>query len=212
MWLLRRELSLKREAIALSPLYYTLITPTPTDRVGYIRLTQFSQNAPLEMRRAISELEAQGANGYILDLRNNPGGLVNASIDIAGMWGQGRQAVFNVAGRGGEQLQQVRAGTRMQGCGGGEGSAFVAFPGFASYSYLGDSSGRSGCAGLVAGVAVLNSLDGSRLCAPCGTLPGRLCARQLTQHCISTPITIQAELKLLIHLCKRFADFMFKLS
>lgn len=54
--------------------------------VGYIRLTQFSGQATEEMRDAIVDLEQQGVGGYILDLRSNPGGLLQASVDIARMW------------------------------------------------------------------------------------------------------------------------------
>ena len=51
--------------------------------VGYIRLKQFNANAAREMRAAIKSHEAKGVQGYVLDLRSNPGGLLEASIDIA---------------------------------------------------------------------------------------------------------------------------------
>lgn len=54
--------------------------------VGYVRLTQFSANAAPEMQAALLDLESQDVDGYILDLRSNPGGLLKASIDIARMW------------------------------------------------------------------------------------------------------------------------------
>jgi carboxyl-terminal processing protease len=59
---------------------------TPTGKVGYIRMTQFNGNASQDVREAIRKLESQGVSGYILDLRSNPGGLLQASIDIARMW------------------------------------------------------------------------------------------------------------------------------
>ncbi|MDJ0714385.1 MAG: S41 family peptidase [Prochloraceae cyanobacterium] len=59
---------------------------TPEGKIGYIRLTQFSAQAPKEMRDAIRKLERQGVEGYVLDLRSNPGGLLYASVDIARMW------------------------------------------------------------------------------------------------------------------------------
>ena len=62
------------------------VEDTEIGKVGYIRLTQFSAQASQEMREAIEDLENQDVNGYVLDLRSNPGGLLYASIDIARMW------------------------------------------------------------------------------------------------------------------------------
>ncbi len=55
-------------------------------KVGYIRLKQFNANAAKEMRRAIKTLEDKNVDGYVLDLRSNPGGLLEASIDISRQW------------------------------------------------------------------------------------------------------------------------------
>ncbi len=55
-------------------------------KVGYIRLKQFNANATKDMRQAIKELEEKGAQGYVLDLRSNPGGLLMASVEIARQW------------------------------------------------------------------------------------------------------------------------------
>jgi carboxyl-terminal processing protease len=55
-------------------------------KIGYIRLTQFSAQAAQEMRQAIENFEKQQVNGYILDLRSNPGGLLGASVEISRMW------------------------------------------------------------------------------------------------------------------------------
>ncbi len=54
--------------------------------IGYIRLKQFNANAAKEMREAINQLEAQYIKAYVLDLRSNPGGLLESSIDIARQW------------------------------------------------------------------------------------------------------------------------------
>lgn len=77
---------LKRERIEIHPVRYSLKQDLPGQKVGYIRLTQFSANAAAEMRQAIQDLEKQGVSGYVMDLRSNPGGLLYASIDIARMW------------------------------------------------------------------------------------------------------------------------------
>ncbi len=54
--------------------------------IGYIRLKQFNANSVREMRNAISNLESENIYGYILDLRRNPGGLLEASIEISRLW------------------------------------------------------------------------------------------------------------------------------
>ena len=51
--------------------------------IGYIRIKQFNANASKETRDAIEDLETKKVLGYVLDLRGNPGGLLEASIDIS---------------------------------------------------------------------------------------------------------------------------------
>ena len=54
--------------------------------IGYIRLKQFNATSPREMRNILLNLEEKNVYGYVLDLRSNPGGLLEASIDIARQW------------------------------------------------------------------------------------------------------------------------------
>jgi carboxyl-terminal processing protease len=80
------DFDLRRARIELHPVRYSIEQGSKGEKVGYIRLTQFSANAAEEMRNAIEDLESQQVEGYVLDLRINPGGLLYASIDIARMW------------------------------------------------------------------------------------------------------------------------------
>ncbi|MAR06715.1 MAG: peptidase S41 [Cyanobium sp. NAT70] len=77
---------LTRARIEIHAVESSLNRASNGNKVGYIRLKQFNANASREMRKAIRELESQGANGYVLDLRSNPGGLLEASVDIARQW------------------------------------------------------------------------------------------------------------------------------
>jgi carboxyl-terminal processing protease len=77
--------ALVRSVIELHPVK-ARVQKTKFGDVGYIRLTQFSAKASQEMETAISELEQKDIQGYVLDLRSNPGGLLYSSIDIARMW------------------------------------------------------------------------------------------------------------------------------
>ena len=77
---------LKRARIEINAVKATLNTSPNGRKIGYIRLKQFNANASREMREAVKDLELQGAEGYVLDLRSNPGGLLESSVDIARQW------------------------------------------------------------------------------------------------------------------------------
>ena len=53
------------------------------DREGYIRISNFSENTGQEFKNKLKELEQQGMKGFILDLRQNPGGLITSCVEIA---------------------------------------------------------------------------------------------------------------------------------
>jgi carboxyl-terminal processing protease len=72
-----------------------------TEGVGYVPLQQFSDLAGDETRRAVRDLLAAGARGLVLDLRGNPGGLVDQAVDVAGIFLPRGAPVVQVRGRGG---------------------------------------------------------------------------------------------------------------
>jgi carboxyl-terminal processing protease len=79
------DFSMTRDKIEIHPVKFR-VQEANGSNVGYIRLVQFSQPAIEEMRSAVRALEQKDIKGYVLDLRSNPGGLLNASIDIARMF------------------------------------------------------------------------------------------------------------------------------
>jgi carboxyl-terminal processing protease len=95
-----KSISLTRQRISLSPVFAQLDTANSQRPVGYLRLSQFSANAPQEVAQAIQNLDQQGAQAYILDLRNNPGGLLQAGIDIARLWLPDSTIVYTVNRQG----------------------------------------------------------------------------------------------------------------
>jgi carboxyl-terminal processing protease len=80
------DVSLVRERIELHAVDSQINTSPDGVKVGYIRLKQFNANATKDMRQAVQQLESKGAQGYVLDLRSNPGGLLMASVEIARQW------------------------------------------------------------------------------------------------------------------------------
>ncbi len=71
--------SLVREKIKLAAVSYELL---PND-IGYIRISQFDSDVHLEFKNAKLKLRADGAESFIIDVRNNPGGYVGTAADIA---------------------------------------------------------------------------------------------------------------------------------
>ncbi len=54
------------------------------DDIGYLKLTSFNAKTYKDMKKAIQKFKEKGVKGIILDLRNNPGGLLNQAVDVAG--------------------------------------------------------------------------------------------------------------------------------
>ncbi|URE09438.1 TSPc, partial [Musa troglodytarum] len=108
---LHSGVQLPREVIKLSPTSSTIISHISIDghelKTGYVRLSAFSQNAAAEMENVILEMEDQGVQSYILDLRNNPGGLVKAGLDVAQMWLDGDETLVN---EGSASASEILAG------------------------------------------------------------------------------------------------------
>ena len=94
-----RTVNLIRDRISLNPVYANLDTHSDKP-IGYIRLNQFSANAAAEIAHGVNQLEKEGAEAYILDLRNNPGGLLQAGVEIARMWLDNRTIVYTVNRQG----------------------------------------------------------------------------------------------------------------
>jgi carboxyl-terminal processing protease len=54
--------------------------------IGHVTMLQFTNNTAKQVREAMEELKAQGAEGYILDLRGNPGGYLDEAVDTASLF------------------------------------------------------------------------------------------------------------------------------
>ncbi|MFC1514402.1 S41 family peptidase [Candidatus Omnitrophota bacterium] len=73
------DVVITREIIKIMDIRRKLILE---DDVGFIRLAEFREGTVKELDKAIAELEKQGARAYILDLRNNPGGLLDTAVRV----------------------------------------------------------------------------------------------------------------------------------
>src|SRR3989449_1445382 len=68
-------------------------------RIGYIRLIQFNEPTAEELSKALDELQKQGMQALILDLRNNPGGLLNSAVDVCSQFLPPNTKVVSTQGR-----------------------------------------------------------------------------------------------------------------
>ena len=75
--------SLLRERIELKSVTSKINETKDGLLIGYVRLKQFNANASREMKDTLKDLEIKKVSGYVLDLRSNPGGLLESSIDIS---------------------------------------------------------------------------------------------------------------------------------
>jgi len=76
-------IQLKRELIKIDNLP---ISQMIDKEVGYIYLTEFTAGSYVEIQKSLKELKKQGAKSLILDLRNNPGGLLNEAVNICNLF------------------------------------------------------------------------------------------------------------------------------
>ncbi|MDC0834473.1 peptidase S41 [Leptolyngbya valderiana BDU 20041] len=79
------DITLVRSRIELPAVTHTLRLEGDT-RIGYIRLSEFTSHAHEQMYRAIEDLKQENVEAFVLDLRGNPGGLVDVSVQITRMW------------------------------------------------------------------------------------------------------------------------------
>jgi carboxyl-terminal processing protease len=71
------------------------------DKIGYLPLLQFNENASENTAAALKQLQAKGARGVIIDMRGDPGGILDESLVIANMFLQQGQQIASVKGREG---------------------------------------------------------------------------------------------------------------
>ncbi len=77
------EADVVRQAITLSSVPYSFML---RDGIGYVRFTQFSEHSRDEVREAVRDLEKQGMRALILDVRGNPGGLLDQAIEVSDLF------------------------------------------------------------------------------------------------------------------------------
>jgi len=95
-----------RDTITIKDIpYYGMASP----EVGYLRITNFSNNTPGETREALISLMDKGADNIIIDLRDNPGGLLSSSLDILDLILPRDLEMVSTKGRKGRSLKNYKS-------------------------------------------------------------------------------------------------------
>ncbi len=73
--------------------------PLGADKIGYVRITEFEDKTGDELEAALQKLQAQGMKALVLDLRWNPGGLLDEAVEVCGKFLPRGQLVVTTEGR-----------------------------------------------------------------------------------------------------------------
>lgn len=84
-----KDYNLTRVTIKMKSVKDAQVLPSTTangKRIGYVRITKFTEPTAGELVKALEELEDKGIDALVLDLRNNPGGLLGSAVDVCGLF------------------------------------------------------------------------------------------------------------------------------
>ncbi|MBP9751675.1 MAG: S41 family peptidase [Candidatus Moranbacteria bacterium] len=107
-----REISVTRDVINVKSVKLTI----RDDDIAVLRVSRFGDDTEREFRSAVSEIANKGSKGVVLDLRSNPGGLLDAAVDMASlMIPFGKTVVIEENGKGDRREEKTRGGDRLSG-------------------------------------------------------------------------------------------------
>lgn len=79
------EVTITREVISIQSVHAQVLERDGNE-IGVVRINNFGEKTASEVRKALDRLGAQSFDGLVLDLRNNPGGVLSAANDVADIW------------------------------------------------------------------------------------------------------------------------------
>ncbi|MEQ1841157.1 MAG: S41 family peptidase, partial [Verrucomicrobiales bacterium] len=112
------EFEMKREVIKQSSIKDVMVLSsrlTSPYRMGYARILQFSEPTAEELADALDKLEQEGIDAFVLDMRNNPGGLLGSAIDVCGEFVKAGTVVLTTEGKPGSgEIKVYRTSAEKQ--------------------------------------------------------------------------------------------------
>ena len=105
------EVTIKRERIKVESVRDVRLRP---DGIGYVQITQFSERTGHEFIEALNSLNARSMRALVVDLRDNPGGLLNAAVEVAEPFFNKGELIVYTQGRRKEDREEYRAAAPEQ--------------------------------------------------------------------------------------------------
>lgn len=106
-WSEPKDFTLVRDTIKIKSVKTKMIDSS----IGYVKLTQFQEMTSSELSAALKKLSGEGMTSLILDLRNNPGGLLNSSVEVADQFLPAKKLVVYIKSRDGEKTEYLTEGS-----------------------------------------------------------------------------------------------------
>jgi carboxyl-terminal processing protease len=107
-WKETKDFTIVREIIKIKSVKSKLLE----DGIGYIKITQFQEQTANDLSNAMEKLMQENMNAFILDLRNNPGGLLNSAIDVASQFLPPGKLVVYIKDKKGERQEYQSSKTK----------------------------------------------------------------------------------------------------
>ncbi len=107
-WKEFKDFTIVRDIIKIKSVKYKVVD----DGIGYVKINQFQEHTADELEKALKALDEKGIDSLILDLRNNPGGLLRSAIDVAEQFLPPDRLVVYIKGRSGDKTEYYTRGKR----------------------------------------------------------------------------------------------------
>lgn len=104
------DVEIIRDTINVPTIDWKIVDKT---NIAYMRITYFNQDTWTDFDKALPEMLAKNPDGLVLDLRSNPGGFLETSIDVASEWVKQGAIVKEKTGDGKEQIHKSRGSHRL---------------------------------------------------------------------------------------------------
>jgi carboxyl-terminal processing protease len=95
-----KDITITREIIKIRDIKRALILE---EGIGYVRITEFRENTAKDLSKALKELSSKGLKGLIIDVRNNPGGLLSSAVEVSSLFLENSKIIVSTKSRSNEE-------------------------------------------------------------------------------------------------------------